>query len=176
MRAGGNPWLLRFGDAGNISEAVLKTGDVAADRDRTQLDTTVAALELAAHHGVPAPRVIAADLDGGAAGTVAILMTALPGSSKIPRAASPARLQALGAAAAALRRVALVPRPGLELRTRSLYDMDFAAWRRTVGTSPLLARAEQRLATLAAPDTSWCSSTATCGKATRSGAEIPAAA
>jgi aminoglycoside phosphotransferase (APT) family kinase protein len=152
MRAGGNPWRLRLAHGGAAAEVVLKTGDVTADLDRQQLITTVAALQLAAEHGLPAPRLIAADLDGSAAGTVAVLMTVLPGSTKIPRVASPARLRALGAAAGALQRVALAPRPGLELRTRALYDMDFAGWRKAVGTSPLLARAEERIASLPVPD------------------------
>jgi aminoglycoside phosphotransferase (APT) family kinase protein len=152
MRAGGNPWLLRLANAGNTSEVVLKTGDVTADLDRRQLMTTVAALELAAGHALPAPRLIAADLDGSAAGTVAVLMTVLAGSSKIPRIASAARLRALGAAAGALQRVALAPRPGLELRTRALYDMDFAGWRKSVGTSQLLARAEELIGSLPVPD------------------------
>jgi aminoglycoside phosphotransferase (APT) family kinase protein len=152
MRAGGNPWLLRLANAGNTCEVVLKTGDVTADLDRLQLITTVAALELAADNALPVPRLIAADLDGSAAGTVAVLMTVLPGSSKIPRVASAARLRALGAAAGALQRVALAPGPGLELRTRSLYDMDFADWRRSAGTSQLLDRAEQRIASLPVPD------------------------
>lgn len=151
MRAGGNPWLLRLAGADSTSEVVLKTGDANADLDRRQLLTTVEALELAAGHALPAPRLIAADLDGSAAGTVAVLMTVLAGSSKIPRVASAGRLRALGAAAGALASVSLAPRPGLELRTRSLYDMDFAAWRRSAGTSQLLARAEERIASLPVP-------------------------
>jgi aminoglycoside phosphotransferase (APT) family kinase protein len=151
MQASGNPWLLRLANAGSTSEVVLKTGNVTAALDRQQLVTTVAALELAAGNALPAPRLIAADLDGSTAGTVAVLMTVLPGSSKIPRVASAARLRALGAAAGALQRVALAPRPGLELRTRSLYDMDFADWRRSAGTSQLLDRAEQRIASLPVP-------------------------
>lgn len=152
MRAGGNPWLLRLAGAGSTCEVVLKTGDAAADLDRRQLLTTVAALELAVGHALPAPRLIAADLDGSAAGTVAVLMTVLAGSSKIPRVASAGRLRALGAAAGALASVALAPRPGLELRTRALYDMDFAAWRTSAGTSHLLARAEEQIASLPVPD------------------------
>ena len=152
MRAGGNPWLLRLAGAGSTCEVVLKTGDAAADLDHRQLLTTVAALELAAGHALPAPRLIAADLDGGAAGTVAVLMTVLAGSSKIPRVASAGRLRALGATAGALASVALAPRPGLELRTRALYDMDFATWRTSAGTSHLLARAEEQIASLPVPD------------------------
>ena len=152
MRAGGNPWLLRLAGAGSTCEVVLKTGDAAVGLDRQQFLTTVAALELAAGHGLPAPRLIAADLDGSAAGSLAVLMTVLAGSSKVPRVASAVRLRALGAAAGALQGVALAPRPGLELRARALYDMDFAAWRTSVGTSQLLARAEDSFAGLPVPD------------------------
>jgi aminoglycoside phosphotransferase (APT) family kinase protein len=152
MRAGGNPWLLRLANADGTDEVVLKTGDVTNDQDHRQLVTTVAALELAADHALPAPRLIAADLDGSAAGTMAVLMTVLPGSSQVPRVASAARLRTLGAMAGALQRVALAPRPGLELRTRALYDMDFAAWRKSAGTSQLLSMAEERIARLPVPD------------------------
>ena len=96
MRAGGNPWLLRLAGAGSTCEVVLKTGDAAAGLDCQQFLTTVAALELAASHGLPAPRLIAADLDGSAAGSLAVLMTVLAGSSKVPRVASAVRLRALG--------------------------------------------------------------------------------
>ena len=79
-------------------------------------------------------------------------MTVLAGSSKVPRVASAGRLRALGAAAGALASVGLAPRPGLELRTRALYDMDFAAWRTSACTSQLLARAEEPFASLPVPD------------------------
>jgi aminoglycoside phosphotransferase (APT) family kinase protein len=152
MKEGGNPWLLRLATADGTREAVLKTGDAAADQDRRQVRTTVAALELAAEHALPAPRLIAADPDGSATGTVAVLMAVLPGSSQVPGVASAARLRAVGAAAGALRRVALTPRPDLELRTRALYDMDFAIFRSRAGTSPLLDRAEERMTGLPVPD------------------------
>jgi aminoglycoside phosphotransferase (APT) family kinase protein len=48
--------------------------------------------------------------------------------------------------------LALAARPGLELRTRALYDIDFANWRKSAGTSQLLARAEERIASLPVPD------------------------
>ena len=64
LRDGGNPWLLRLQRAGREYRAVLKTGDPASARDRMQLRTQVAALALACDRGLPAPRVIAADLAG----------------------------------------------------------------------------------------------------------------
>ena len=83
LREGGNPWLLRLERAGKGYRAVLKTGDPASARDRTQLRTQVAALALARDRGLPVPRVIAADLVGSRAGVLAMLTSVLPGSSAI---------------------------------------------------------------------------------------------
>ncbi len=151
LRAGANPWLLHFDRAGRTSAAILKVGDAGSVVQRKQLGTAVAALALAEENALAAPRVIAADLDGGAAGAIAMLTTVLPGSSEIPRLAPPGRLRQLGAAAAGLHAVPLAPRPGLPLRTSSLPEVDFVAWRRSAGTSELLARAEQRLSAMPVP-------------------------
>jgi aminoglycoside phosphotransferase (APT) family kinase protein len=152
LREGGNPWLLRFDLAGKAGAAVLRAGDAGDSSLRKRFDTEVAALRLAGEHGLPAARLIATDLDGAAAGGMAVLTTVLPGSSRIPRVASAGRLRAVGAAAAALHAVPLLPRAELPLRTRSLSDVDFAARRRSTGTNRLLAGAEERLARLAVPD------------------------
>lgn len=56
----------------------------------------VAALTAAEQFGVPAPRVIAADISGSDTGDPAILESVLPGTSMIPREASTPRLRALG--------------------------------------------------------------------------------
>ena len=101
--------------------------------------------------GLPAPRVIAADLAGTQAGALAMVTSVLPGSSTIPRAMPAGRARALGVVAAAIHAVTLTPQPDLPLRTRPLADMDFAAWRRSAGTTPLLARAEQQLSELPVP-------------------------
>jgi aminoglycoside phosphotransferase (APT) family kinase protein len=151
LRDGGNPWLLRLQRAGKEYQAVLKTGDPASARDRMQLRTQVAALVLACDRGLPAPRVIAADLAGTQAGALAMVTSVLPGSSTIPRVMPAGRARALGAAAAAIHAVALTPQPDLPLRTRPLAGMDFAAWRRSAGTTLLLARAEQQLSELPVP-------------------------
>jgi aminoglycoside phosphotransferase (APT) family kinase protein len=151
LREGGNPWLLRLERGGKRYQAVLKTGDPASGRDRMQLRTQVAALSLARDRGLPVPRVIAADLAGGQAGVVAVVTSVLAGSSAIPRMMPARRARQLGAVAAAIHAVALAPRPDLPLRTRPLADVDFAAWRRSAGTTPLLARAEERIAGLPVP-------------------------
>lgn len=151
LREGGNPWLLRLERAGNRYRAVLKTGDPASGRDRMQLRTQVAALTLARDRGLPVPRVIAADLFGSQAGVLAMVTSVLPGSSAIPRTMPAGRARRLGAVAAAIHAVALTPRPDLPARTRPLADMDFAAWRRSAGTTPLLARAERKISEMPVP-------------------------
>jgi aminoglycoside phosphotransferase (APT) family kinase protein len=151
LREGGNPWLLRLERAGNRYRAVLKTGDPASARDRMQLRTPVAALALAHEHSLPVPRVIAADLAGSQAGVLAMLTSVLPGSSTIPRTMPAGRARQLGEVAAAIHAIALIPQPDLPRRTRPLPDMDFAAWRRSAGTTALLDRAERQISELPVP-------------------------
>ena len=151
LREGGNPWLLRLERGGRRYRAVLKTGDPASGRDRMQLRTQVAALSLAGDHGLTVPRVLAADLSGDQAGALAVVTSVLAGSTAIPRTMSARRARQLGAVAAAIHAVPLVPGPDLLLRTRPLAGVDFAAWRRSAGTTPLLARAEDRIAGLPVP-------------------------
>jgi aminoglycoside phosphotransferase len=135
LRAGAGPWRLRIDQGGRAIQAVLRVGDTSS---RQQLATEAAALRFAEAHRLAAPRLLAVDLDGAAAGVPLLLTTAVAGSSTIPAMASTARLRGLGAAAATLHTVATTPRPGLPLRVRPLADVNFAAKRRTTGSSPLL--------------------------------------
>jgi aminoglycoside phosphotransferase (APT) family kinase protein len=98
LRDGGSPWLVRLGRGGGGRGVVLRVG---GDRDRSALGTEVAALRLAAEHRLPAPRLLAAELDGD---PPVVLVERLEGSSAIPPDRPPARLRTLGRAAAALRR------------------------------------------------------------------------
>jgi aminoglycoside phosphotransferase (APT) family kinase protein len=147
LRAGGQPWWLGIHHGGETTQVVLRIGD--PDHPE-RLATEAAALALADDHTLPAPRLLGVDLDG-AAGMPLLLMTALPGSSRIPKVASTGRLHALGAAAAALHQVALTPQPGLPLRVRPIADWDFAAGRHPGGSSALLEAAEARLRELPTP-------------------------
>jgi aminoglycoside phosphotransferase len=142
LRAGGGPWRLGIDRGGTLLQVVLRVGDPST---RQLLATEAAALVFAEAHQLAAPRLLAADLDGAAAGRPVLLMTFLAGSSTIPTSASRARLRALGAAAATLHAVATAPRPGLPLRVRPLADVDFAAKRRATGSSPLLEAAAERV-------------------------------
>jgi aminoglycoside phosphotransferase (APT) family kinase protein len=161
LRNGGHPWLLGIHHGGKTIRAVLRIGDPA---DPQRLATEAAALALAQDRNLPAPRLFGIELEG-AAGVPVLLMTALPGSSRIPKVVSTGRLHALGAAGAALQQVALTPRPELPLRVRPIADWDFAAGRRAGGSSALLEAAEARLHELPTPagptvlvhgDLCWC--------------------
>ena len=142
LRDGTGPWLLRLDGVGRMESVVLRTGAPGHSGLSGQFETEVAALVVASEHGVAAPRLLAADVDGQATGTLAVLTTVVPGSSRIPVRPTTGRLRALGAAAAALHAVPLAPRPGLPLRTRPIADMDFAALRRAHAPSQLFEAAE----------------------------------
>jgi aminoglycoside phosphotransferase (APT) family kinase protein len=140
LRDGGSPWLVRLGRGGGGRGVVLRVG---AAQDRSALGTEVAALRLAAEHRLPAPRLLAAELDGD---PPVVLVEQLEGSSAIPADRPPARLRTLGRAAAALHAVALDPGPALPRRDRPIASEDFAALRRRPPVRPLLLEAEARLA------------------------------
>jgi len=148
LRNGGAPWRVRLERGGRVVDVVLRVGR----RDgRGLLATEAAALTLAQQHGLAAPRLLDADLDGAVAGCPAVLMTALRGDSQIPAVASPARLRTLGAAAAAIHAVPVAPCRHLPARERPLADVDFAARRTVTGSSPLLDTAQRRLDELPVP-------------------------
>jgi aminoglycoside phosphotransferase (APT) family kinase protein len=153
LRGGGNPWRITLERGGRETAVILKTGDPEDDQQLMQLDTAVAALRLAAEHALPAPRLIAADLTGTAAGELAMLMTVLDGDSIIAREPSRARLRQLGALAATVHEIPRAPTPAMPGRERALPDMDFEGWRRAVGSSPLLDRAQAAIA--ARPVPAW---------------------
>jgi aminoglycoside phosphotransferase (APT) family kinase protein len=146
LRDGGSPWLVRLGGHGAERAVVLRVG---ATEDPAPLRTEVAALRLAAEHGLPAPRLLAADLAGD---PPVVLADLLAGSSAIPAERPPGRLRALGRAAAALHAVAVPPGPELPRRDRPIAGVDFAALRRRQPAQPLLEEAERRVAQAPPPE------------------------
>lgn len=140
LRDGGSPWLVRLSRGGAQRAVVLRVGDT---QDPSPLHTEVAALRLAAGHGIAAPRLLAADLDGD---PPLVLTDLLPGSSAIPPVRPAARLRTLGAVAAELHAIAVEPGPALPRRDRPIATVDFAALRRQTSASPLLTEAEERVA------------------------------
>lgn len=140
LRDGGSPWLVRLGSSGARRCVVLRVG---GQEEVSALRTEVAALQLAAEHDLPAPRLLAAELVDD---HPVVLVEQLPGSSRIPSERPPARLRTLGRTAAALHAVALTPGPALPRRDRPIAGEDFAALRRQQPPQPLLMEAEERVA------------------------------
>lgn len=106
--------------------------------------TNARALRLAETHGLAAPRLIAADLDGRASGTVATLETFLSGSSDFPPTVSAARLREAGAAIARVNAVVLAPQADLP-PWRAADDRAADRRRGRTPTTPLLQQAEEQV-------------------------------
>ena len=138
LREGGSPWLVRAGDR----QLVLRTAPRA---EAGRLAFEAAGLRVAPRAGVPAPELLGYD-DGTAAGVAAVLSTVLPGSSLIPADPRPARLRALGAAAARLHAVACPPSADLPRREHPIGDEDFAAMRAGHDLGPLQREADRVVA------------------------------
>ena len=123
LHEGSSPWRIRVVSPGATTEAVLRTsldpprwpGGALAQQ---KLATGAAALRVAEQHGLAAPRLIACDLDGHAAGQPATLETVLPGTSGGDghQAPSAAGWRDAGAAMARVNRVPLPPQEHLPLR------------------------------------------------------------
>jgi aminoglycoside phosphotransferase (APT) family kinase protein len=150
MRDGGSPWRLQLECEDGVRDVVLRVGVPGADASETgspidgrpvRIETT--ALTLAADHGIPVPRVLGSAEEHEPA---LLLIEAVPGSSAIPRVATPERLHSLGAAAAALQKIAVPPSAGFPRRDRPIPLEDFAALRRREPPRPLLVEAEERVA------------------------------
>ena len=144
-RASGTFRLRIEGPAGRATDVILKVpvlGWISVGMVRTN----ARALQVAEAHGLAAPRLIAADLDGTASGTVATLETFLSGSADLPTTASVARLQEAGAALARANSVEMVPQAHLPVRILPHWD-DLAAERRRgqMPTTPLLQQADERV-------------------------------
>jgi|1186.fasta_scaffold121103_1 aminoglycoside phosphotransferase (APT) family kinase protein len=145
------PWRLNVDVRGRGSHCVLRS---LTPRIGPELIATgAAALEVAERHGLPAPRLLAKDLDGRVAGAPATLETVVAGSTTWPRAVPVARLRAAGAALAQVHAIPLEPRLHLPLRTRPIAVDDFASDRRQglMATSRLLRTADELIQTFAPP-------------------------
>ena len=146
------PWWLDIDDGGTVtSSLVLRLGDPLDATATADFTTHVAALELAEHHALEAPRVVAADLDGTTTGQPALLETALSGSSRIPPVPEPDRLRALGRAARAIHSVSVEPSPALPVRFRSLDGIDFGSLRVPETSAELFSKARGVVATASPP-------------------------
>jgi aminoglycoside phosphotransferase (APT) family kinase protein len=150
---GSGTFRLRIeGSAARATDVILKA-PVPGRIDDGMVITNARALRLAKTHGLAAPRLIAADLDGGASGTVATLETLLSGSSDLPRTVSAARLREAGAAIARVNAITLESQADLPHRPRPCAVDDRAAERRRgwMPTTPLLQQADERVTSHGVP-------------------------
>ncbi len=146
LHGDGPPWQLTIEHAGGTTGAVLR----AAIGPRFGpwpffVTTGAAALELAEQHGVPAPRLMAYDIDGDVTGATTTLETLIQGSTAWPAPWSAERLRTAGEALARVHSVALPPSEHLPLRPRPIAVDDFADARRKgwMPTTPLLRSADE---------------------------------
>ena len=128
LRRRTGPWRVRVSSGGSVVDAVLKAGPAVDWRE--SYDCEIAALELAAEHGVPVPRVLGSRLDASGENWVALLLSWLDASGAIPQRASRDRLRTLGRTAARLHAVPLAPSARLPTRVRHTGWVDFSLERR----------------------------------------------
>lgn len=143
---GSGSYRLRVIDRGSGTAGQLVLKVPVPDWIGPKMVTTNArALQLAASYGLPVPRLVAADLDGRRAGTVATLETLLPGSSGLPPTVDVARLESAGAAIASAHAHPLAASVALPYRPRPVAVDDFAGERRRgqMPTTPLLQHADE---------------------------------
>jgi aminoglycoside phosphotransferase (APT) family kinase protein len=145
------PWRLSIDVGGRRELVVLRS--LTPRIDAEMIATGAAALKVAEGHGVPAPRLLAEDVDGSATGVPATLETFVAGRTTWPRTVPVSWFRAAGAALARIHAIPLDPRPDLPLRVRPIATDDFAKDRRQgdMATSPLLRRADERVQDLAHP-------------------------
>ncbi|GIF73353.1 aminoglycoside phosphotransferase family protein [Asanoa siamensis] len=147
LHGGESPWWIDLAAPdGSRRAVVLRAPSSRITPD--QIATNAVALVVAGSHGLPAPRLLAADLEG----TPATLETVVPGSSTWPAVPSIDLLLSAGAAIARVH--AVPPSPGLPFRPRPIAVDDFAGDRRAgrLPTTPLLRSADARIQAMRAPD------------------------
>lgn len=152
LHGGESPWWIDLETAGGRSfDVVLRS---PSSRINAQaIATNAKALELAAGYGIPAPRLLAADLDGAAAGVPATVESVVLEAVDWPIPVTADLLRAAGAAIAQVHTIGLEQRPHLPFRSRPIAVDDFATERRLgrIPTTELLSRADERLRELPIP-------------------------
>jgi aminoglycoside phosphotransferase (APT) family kinase protein len=154
LHDGESPWWVDLAAPGGATSSVVLRAP--SSRIGPELiATNAAALLVAEKHGLTAPRLLAADLDGRAAGVPATLETVISGTSAWPATVSPELLLAAGAALARVHAVALDPQPDLPFRPRPIAVDDFARDRREgrMPTTALLQKADERVQAIKLPAT-----------------------
>ena len=152
LHGGESPWWIDLRTAGGSPFAVVFRSP-SSRIDPEMITTNAAALAVAEQHGLPAPRLLGADLDGLDAGTPVSVESVVPGTSAWPVESVPDLLRAAGAAIARVHAVVLESQPALPFRPRPIAVDDFARERRLgpMPTTDLLRRADERVLEVTVP-------------------------
>jgi aminoglycoside phosphotransferase (APT) family kinase protein len=142
LRLGGSPWLLRA----DGTEVVLRVVRAElAHETRNEVAAMTYAARAAGDTSLPVPELLGHDL-AVRTGYGLVLTSYVPGTSRIPVQPHQDRLRTLGAVAARISAITVVPAAGLPGRSRSIEGEDFGRMRRELGASDLLLAAEAAVA------------------------------
>lgn len=141
------PWRLRIEHRGRTAGFVLRAPTPRIDA--AMVATAAAALQVTERHGLPAPRLVDADLQADVPTT---LETLVPGTTAWPTP-SVERLRAAGAALARVHTFEMAPTDDLPFRPRPIAVDDFAGDRRCgrMPTTPLLQAADELVTAIDSP-------------------------
>lgn len=152
LHGGESPWWIDLElSQGRSFGVVFRTPSSRINTD--MISTNATALQVAAEHRLPAPRLLAADLNGGVAGVPATLESVVRDATEWPARELAGLLRAAGAALARVHTVLLGPQRNLPFRPRPIAFDDFATERRLgrMHTTDLLRRADDQLRGLPIP-------------------------
>jgi phosphotransferase family enzyme len=144
------PWLLEVEAPGWRRRLVLHAGEMGSEEQRRLFALRALAQSVATHYGLIAPEVVATD-DGAQTGWLAILETALSGTSRIPITPDPRRLRALRREAGRINAVRPSATTGLPHRRRSLEGVPFERLPVPDDCRDMIERAAERIAATPLP-------------------------
>jgi aminoglycoside phosphotransferase (APT) family kinase protein len=152
LHGGESPWWVDLESAGGSPLAVVFRSP-SSRIGPEMIATNAAALTVAEQHGLPAPRLLGADLDGRGAGTPSTVESVVTGTSDWPVDCPADLLRAAGAVVARVHAILFEPRSELPFRLRPIAVDDFANERRLgqMPTTELLRLADERIREIAAP-------------------------
>jgi aminoglycoside phosphotransferase (APT) family kinase protein len=152
LHGGESPWRVDLQPASGVEFAVVFRSP-SSRIGREMIATNVSALQVAEQYGLPAPRLLCADVDGSDAGLPASVESVVEGMSAWPAESHTGLLRAAGAAIARVHGVVLEPRPDLPFRPRPIAVDDFAQERRLgrMPTTELLRSADELMQALPVP-------------------------
>jgi aminoglycoside phosphotransferase (APT) family kinase protein len=153
LHGGESPWRVDLRLAGGLELAVVVRSPTSRIT-REMIVTNAAALTVAERHGLTAPRLLAADLDGREAGEPTSVETIIEGTTVWPAECPADLLRAAGAAVARVHEIVFEPSAFLPYRPRPIAVDDFAGERRLgrMRTTDLLRSADELIRAAPTPE------------------------